>query len=418
MKIKLLLLLITAAPALLHAQGGSLTPPPGAPAPTMRSLQEIWEKLIIVEAQNASMSTQLTTQQSQIAALNAQNEALSNLVVSLGANSGALPWSFESIEGGTAMSVAVAPNGNIGISYIRNSSVLKFALYNGTAWSISTVPGTAGVVDTSLRFDALNQPGIAFMTNTSGLKYAGYNGLAWTVYNVDNSATLGNECSLAIGPNSMPGIAYEEEATRLVKYVVATESGWSINTVTNMGGDGMHDVSVAFHPSGQPVIAFGQSNGHVRYSTSTDYGKNWSTTIAAYTLSPLFISLAISPTGKVGIAITDWGSSQSLKYTELLGTGWAEEVVDSSSGSGLFCSLAFTAGGRPVIACHSNNGGGDVKYASHNGISWTVNVIDKRGTPGQNASLCLDLNGQPVIAYSAFSGAAIRIARRTPFAIP
>jgi hypothetical protein len=414
MKRHLLLTAIALAAATLHAAAqGSLTPPPGTPAPAMKSLQEIWEKIASLESQNTALSGQLSAQQNQIATLTTQNQVLTNLALSLGAGTGTLPWNFDSIEGGSNLSMAVASNGDIGISYIRNSAV-KFARYNGTTWSISAISGTSGAVDTSLRFDSFNRPGIAVMTSTNGLKYAAHNGSSWTVYNVDNSATLGDECALAIGPNNMPGLAYEEGATYQVKYAIATDNGWFSYTVAN-NVEVMNDISVAFNPSGQPTIAFVQNNGEIRYCTSTTNGISWNNSVAFYVGSGNYLSHAISPAGKVCIAVSDW-SSQRLKYAELHGTAWVEEVVDT--GGGLFCSLAFTAGGRPAIASFSLSGDGEARFASHNGITWTVNRIDNRGYTGQYASLAMDLSGQPVIAYSAASGASIRIARRTPFAIP
>ncbi|MBS0658874.1 MAG: hypothetical protein JSR82_11605 [Verrucomicrobia bacterium] len=44
---------------------GSLTPPPGAPAPVMKTLQEVFEKAAFVEAQNNTQSTQLNAIQSK-----------------------------------------------------------------------------------------------------------------------------------------------------------------------------------------------------------------------------------------------------------------------------------------------------------------------------------------------------------------
>src|SRR6188768_1253876 len=58
-----------------HAQG-SLTPPAGPPAPVMKSLQNLWDKLAIMETQNAAMSGQLVAQGSQLDALQEEHAAM------------------------------------------------------------------------------------------------------------------------------------------------------------------------------------------------------------------------------------------------------------------------------------------------------------------------------------------------------
>jgi hypothetical protein len=232
----------------LRAQG-SLTPPPGPPAPAMKSLQQLWDKLVTLETQNAALSGQLVAQGSQLdtmqeehatisgklttlqtenAALKSQNDALTTLLLNLGETAGSLPWKISAVDtnGAGSISMVVASNGHIGVSYGATGGVLKFARYNGTAWSVQTVPGATGVQATSLAFDpATNQPGIAFMTNSSGLRYAGYNGTTWTVYTFDGTAGDDGEISLAFTPSGNPAVAYEQVSSMTVKYLEATPRG-------------------------------------------------------------------------------------------------------------------------------------------------------------------------------------------------
>ncbi|MBL9134180.1 MAG: right-handed parallel beta-helix repeat-containing protein, partial [Verrucomicrobiaceae bacterium] len=53
----------------LRAQGGSLTPPPGAPAPVMRTLDEIYNKTAAVETQVTTQAPQITTIETKVGQL-------------------------------------------------------------------------------------------------------------------------------------------------------------------------------------------------------------------------------------------------------------------------------------------------------------------------------------------------------------
>lgn len=79
---RLIALTLLATLGSLRAQGGSLTPPPGAPAPVMRSLTEIYDKATAVETQNTNQNTQLGT---LVTNSTAQGTQLSNIQTKLNA---------------------------------------------------------------------------------------------------------------------------------------------------------------------------------------------------------------------------------------------------------------------------------------------------------------------------------------------
>ena len=63
---------------------GSLAPP-GPPAPTMRSMQEIWDRMATPEAQTAALQNQVNAMQCQISAF-------------LEAHGANLPWKFTTVD--------------------------------------------------------------------------------------------------------------------------------------------------------------------------------------------------------------------------------------------------------------------------------------------------------------------------------
>ena len=159
-------------------------PPPGAPAPTMKSLQEIWDKIGNLETQvgalltlNEVLQTQHAALQSTVTGLQTQNQNLTNLLLSIGQTTGALPWGITFVDHagnfGGFPSLAFTPGGNPAISYYdRNTTDLKYAVFNGSTWTTSTVD--SGVViqdDTSLAFTPGGQPAISY-ADSSSLRYA------------------------------------------------------------------------------------------------------------------------------------------------------------------------------------------------------------------------------------------------------
>ena len=102
---------------------GPLTPP-GAPQPTMKSLQEIWNEL-------QSVKSTVTSQAAEIAALKSLQQRSSATVLHY-ATGGSLPWSLTTVDSagivGYATSLAFGPDGQPAISYYDGSNLdLKFA---------------------------------------------------------------------------------------------------------------------------------------------------------------------------------------------------------------------------------------------------------------------------------------------------
>jgi len=90
-------------------------------------------------------------------------------------------------------------------------------------WQVRTVDST-GIVgsNSSLAFTPGGQPAISYYDFTNGdLKYAVYNGSAWALTTVDSLGNVGWGCtSLAFTPGGQPAISYCDYTYRDLKYAV------------------------------------------------------------------------------------------------------------------------------------------------------------------------------------------------------
>lgn len=151
-----LLISIVEAHGTLLAQGP--LDPPAAPAPTMKSLQEIWDKIGGLETQATQLATQNAQLQKQLALLAA---ATVNLA-----------WNLSTVVSGANrrnISLAFGQDGKPSLAYFSSaSSDLRFARYNNSGWTITTVESAGDVGQySSLKIAPDGQPAIAYMDYTS-----------------------------------------------------------------------------------------------------------------------------------------------------------------------------------------------------------------------------------------------------------
>ena len=206
--------LLLAAPE-LGAQG-PLTPP-GVPAPTMKSLQEIWNEL-------QATKTSVSALQGQVTALQALQQKSSATALHY-ATGGSLPWTLSTVDSagsvGEFTSLAFGPDGQPAISYYDNANGdLEFARFNGSTWTLTTVDSAGSVGrDTSLAFGPDGQPAISYYDNATGdLKFARFNGSTWTLTTLDSTGIVGQYTSLAFGPDGLPAISYYDNTNFDLKF--------------------------------------------------------------------------------------------------------------------------------------------------------------------------------------------------------
>jgi hypothetical protein len=414
------MMLISAALCGLSLGQGNLNPP-GSPAPTMKSLQEIWDKAVNLEAQNLA-------QQQQISALTQKNnEQNAYLGVSL-------PWKLASVSvGGAPNSLAFGAGGQPSISfYDAGSQDLKYAAFDGSAWQITTVDsaGSVGIFN-SLAFSSSGHPAIAYYDASNGdLKYADFDGAAWQVATVDSGGDVGTHVSLKMSTSGLPAIGYRDAATGSLKFATSDGTTWTTSVVDLTSGG---SVSLAFSHTGYPAIAYtigpadgikyGEFNGTAWSLTDVYIGQPFEDTDAP--------SLAFSATGQPHVAYEVYEAPARIylaKRTSGLGSSWSRTMIPSAvisaSDWGFHPSLAFTSDGQPAMSVTLDPNIQGVPnlpillYLYFDGTDWKSVTVDASPKVGYSSSLAFTPGGQPAISYYDKTNGKIKYAVRSVFQNP
>jgi Tol biopolymer transport system component len=186
-------------------------------------------------------------------------------------------WQTSTVDptGGGESSLALDGSGVPSIAYsVMDSAgnyVLKYAVLEGTTWTIQTVDtASTGMRQPSLKVDSAGHPRIAYIaSSTSGsiLKYASYDGTSWKVETVDSVVSAGYSPSLALDAAGSPRISYIDQTSDDLKFAWSDGQTWQIDVVDEGSGGGW--TSLALDSAGNPRIAYyGTPNADLKYAWS------------------------------------------------------------------------------------------------------------------------------------------------------
>ncbi len=416
---------------------GPLAPPAGPPAPTMKSLQEIWDKIDALE-------TRATALETQNAMIGAQNTLLLQGLSAVVPTS-RLAWLISTVDsssGAIYSSMAFGPDGQPAIAYYDygGNNDLKFARFDGAQWTLSVVDSEGDVgANPSLAFGPDGHPAI-FYTVISGssysLKFARFDGNAWTVTAIVDPDPQAFSSSLAFGPDGQPAIAYEAGSGLVVhlKFARFNGSDWTAPVVVDPADNYPFRASLAFAPDGQPAIAY-QVGPYPDFFVKFAHfsGGAWTTALVDNGGSEsvgVSIKLAFGPDGEPAIAYKSFpGDSEPnylfdrLKYAHRVGTIWSvsfpKDDFQGETRVGFEIDLAFGVDGQPAISYKTGIFSDKLALLRYSGTAWILTTVDPIPDVGEYSSMVFGPDGQPAIAYTTntYSGSnpKLKFARKGLF---
>lgn len=273
--------------------------------------------------------------------------------------------------------IAIGSNGYARIAYHRVSGyggggLSCFACASDTGWGLEAPFGGYNSSIGADRGLALRSGCDPYISRQPCNVYGGCNHMiAWkdTIWHQETVEDNGGwmnvavECgSLALDAGGLPRSAYRHWSSSRLHYAQRNRTGWHIEDVAPMSGDGY--VSLALASDGTPHISF--------------------------------------PFNAIGDA-------GSLNYAHRGPSGWVTEVVVAPA---VFASsVALDPWGNTHIAYNLNDL--NLAYALRDSQGWHFQVVDSAGIVGGCCSLCLDADGCSHIVYVDWTNHDIRYARST-----
>ena len=181
-------------------------------------------------------------------------------------------WVTETVaaNGGPYDSLAIDSSGNPRISYYSISQSgygsLRYAqrTADGT-WQMNIVDNSAYYVGkwNSLALDSFGNPYISYIWNSTSLKYAYWNGTQWITKTV--SALKSSASKLVLDQSNSPLIIYQDAISKNLEYAYMEGSKWIISNIDSVNG-AFGQISLALNSSGVPNVSYESTDYNLRYA--------------------------------------------------------------------------------------------------------------------------------------------------------
>jgi len=291
-------------------------------------------------------------------------------------------WLIEEVDvfpSGLSASIALDPNDNPCLAYLRSGSLI-FARRVGGTWAYETVDAMQFDKKTALCIASAGTPHIAYCHSGDpwNVEHAWKPGDTWEISTIDSTRASGNGIAMVLDDADSPHVThwgapsggsgpFERRCS------VRLDGSWRNDVVDDTG----ENCNVIHNG-----IAIGGGYNHIAYMSNDCYGMSevkyavgeaarWNITIIDSVDRSAGCSLVLDDAGLphvvYGTRFLGVGGDSELRYAHLDEVGqWVVEVVDAGGDAGEFNSLAIDAQGYLHIAYFSGNGvdqWGELLYA-------------------------------------------------------
>ncbi len=309
-------------------------------------------------------------------------------------------------ENGKSNALAIDSLGNLHVAYTNkySGSNIRDVYYiksTGGVWSTPQWVATMGGMDNSvsLAIDANNLPHIAYWSGA--LKYASYNGYAWSVTTA-NGSTGAEFPSLALDAAGNPHIAYQDLAVgpHEVRYTKYDGVSWSAPTTIDYATYNTAP-SIALDAAGKPSIVYTGGTDATSPKIAAFDGVHWSTATIEEISGSAYLSIAIDGSGLSHVSY--FNSADYVRYLKhgvfIATTTVAISTVEAAGNLASVNAIALDGDGYPHISYfdYSNS---NLKYAFYDGVQWSTATLNAAGNVGEADSIALDGAGDVHVIYS------------------
>lgn len=280
--------------------------------------------------------------------------------------------------------------GRMHVTYYDTSNQdLCYAVFNGSAWSLSKLDESGGVCSAMVSDDNNKQHifYIDLVLAKNPLSYITNSGAKWVATIVDEQGEVGEQSSIAADADGFVHIAYYDDTNGTLNYANNLE-GWKVTVVDNSSIQvGMYP-SLALDSSGSVHISYyDYVNKDLRYATNA--GGNWSTD-SRDTGGDVGLHSSISVDANDAVHIVYLSStSKNLKYTGNAGGDWVINLVDNSGKVESKVATDIDSHGT-VHAMYYRNG--ELMHANQNSTGWLRESVESSDVLGEGLSMFIDEN--------------------------
>jgi len=307
----------------------------------------------------------------------------------------------------------------------QNHFALKYAKWDGSSWSKSTIDTKDDEGYYDLRPDIIlsdSSPQIYYCTYPSTtsvggsnmvLKRASLEGVSWQTGDL-MSAT--RKCSVVLDSSGNPHLLFPNTSSSgsgsSMYYLVWTGSNWQTEEITeaSIGGGGLYYYTLALDSNDNPHFSFFTNDTQlIKYATKDSSG-SWNVETIDTTGTGYYNDLAVDSNNRPHIVYVD-NADDELIYAYYDGSSWQKVILGESMLGGYgshpygACSLALDSNNKAHIAYGMGNTLASytfkLKYATISGNTIETNMlIVDNAICINDVNISLDSNSKPHIVYS------------------